>query len=99
MLEAAPLGDRPTIVVSQDTCDEEGIPAWAAPIFARQQARLAALGRNVIHVRADGVRHFMHRDEPAVMIDAIELVVQAVRDGDPLPPCREVDQGVVTCLT
>jgi hypothetical protein len=54
VLEAAPLGDRPTVVVSQDTYDEEGIPGWAAPIFARQQAKLAALGEDAIHVRADG---------------------------------------------
>ena len=90
VLDAAPLGDRPTIVVSQDTYDEEGIPGWAAPIFARQQAKLAALGDDAIHVRADGSGHWIHRDAPSVMVTAIGAVVEAVRAGVSLPDCDEV---------
>jgi len=93
VLDAAPLGAVPTVVVSQATYDEEGIPAWAAPIFARHQARLATLGDDVIHVRAERSSHWIHRDEPAAMIAAIEAVVRAVRDGDQLAGCEEIFVG------
>ena len=98
VLDAAPLGDTPTVVVSQATYDEEGIPAWAAPIFARHQAKLAALGDDVIQVRVDGSGHWIHRDEPTAMIAAIVAVVGAVRAGEELPGCNEVfDKEQVTC--
>jgi pimeloyl-ACP methyl ester carboxylesterase len=100
VLDAAPLGSRPTVVVSQDTYDEEGIPAWAAPIFAKQQSRLASLGDDVVHVRADGVGHFIHDDAPQIMVDAIAAVVDAVRSGQGLPTCEEIfDPSDVTCVT
>jgi pimeloyl-ACP methyl ester carboxylesterase len=100
VLAAAPLGDLPAAVVSQDTYEEEGIPPWAAPIFAKQQARLAALGENVIHLRADGVGHFIHDERPDVVVTAIRAVVTAVRGDGSLPPCPKVfepSQG--TCLS
>jgi hypothetical protein len=100
VLEASDLGGRPAVVVSQATYDEEGIPKWAAPIFALQQAKLAALGTNVIHVRADGVGHFIHDQSPSIMVDAIRLVVQAVRGDGRLPACETAfDESVVTCMT
>ena len=99
VLDAAPLGDIPTVVVSQATYDEEGIPAWAAPVFARHQAMLAELAHDVIHVRAEGSGHWIHRDEPLVMVAAIAVVVAAIREGERLPDCEEVvDEGRTTCL-
>jgi pimeloyl-ACP methyl ester carboxylesterase len=100
VLDAAPFRARPTMVVSQDTYEEEGIPGWAAPIFARHQARLASLGDDVIHVSVDGSGHWIHRDAPPVMVAAIDAVVQAVRAGTELPGCAEVfDAEAVTCLS
>jgi pimeloyl-ACP methyl ester carboxylesterase len=100
VLDAAPLSDMPIVVVSQATYDEEGIPAWAAQIFARHQARLASLGDDVIHVRAERSGHWIHRDEPAAMIAAIGGVVTAVRDGEQLPGCEEIFVGErFTCET
>jgi len=90
VLRAAPLGARPTVVVSQDTYSEEGVPGWAGPIFARQQARLASLGEDVIHLVAKGSGHWIHRDRPDVMVFAIGAVVDAVRAGTDLPECAEV---------
>jgi pimeloyl-ACP methyl ester carboxylesterase len=99
VLDAAPLGDTPAVVVSQSTYDEEGIPKWAGPIFARQQAKLAALGENTIHVRADGSGHWIHRDRPEVLLRAIEVVADAVRSGEPLPTCEDAfDMPRVTCF-
>jgi pimeloyl-ACP methyl ester carboxylesterase len=99
VLDAAPLGDRPAIVVSQATYEGEGIPRWAARIFARQQGRLAALGDDTIHVRADGAGHFIHRERPDLMLAAIAEVVSAVREDRPLAGCADIFAGErVTCL-
>jgi pimeloyl-ACP methyl ester carboxylesterase len=100
VLAAARLGDRPTIVVSQTAYDEEGIPRWAGPIFAKQQDRLAALGDDVIHVRVEHTGHFIHREHPEVMVDAIAAVVGAVRGGSILPRCPAVFvQSYVDCVS
>jgi pimeloyl-ACP methyl ester carboxylesterase len=99
VLDAAPLGDTPSIVVSQSRYDEEGIPRWAGPIFARQQAKLATLGDDVLHVRADGSGHWIHRDRPDVLLQAIDIVAQAVRDGGTMPSCEDAfEMRRVTCL-
>jgi pimeloyl-ACP methyl ester carboxylesterase len=100
VLRAAPLGARPTVVVSQDTYSEEGIPVWAGPIFARQQARLASLGEDVVHVRAEGSGHWIHRDRPDVMVSAIRAVVEAVRAGTALPGCADAfaRASAATCV-
>jgi pimeloyl-ACP methyl ester carboxylesterase len=100
VLDAAPLGDRPSIVVSQTTYDEEGIPKWAAPIFAKQQDRLAALGHDVIHVRVEHTGHWIHREHPEVMVEAIAAVVDGARNDRALPPCDEVfPQTYVMCVS
>ena len=101
VLHAEALGPRPTIVLSQSRYDEdeEGIPPWAGPIFARQQAKLAALGDDVIHVRAEDTGHFIHWERPELVVTAIAEVVRAVSTGTPLAPCEEVfDDPVATCL-
>jgi pimeloyl-ACP methyl ester carboxylesterase len=101
VLHAEALGPRPTIVLSQSRYDEdeEGIPPWAGPIFARQQAKLAALGDDVIHARAEDTGHFIHWERPELVVTAIAEVVRAVSTGRPLAPCEEVfDDPVATCL-
>ena len=99
-LRAGTLGSLPSVVVSQGSYDDEGIPAWAAPRFARQQARLAGLGTNVIHLRADGVGHFIHDENPAIITSAVAAVVDAVRTDQRLPPCRDIfGLELGTCLT
>ncbi len=95
VLDAAPLGDAATVVVSQSAYDEEGIPKWAAPIFARHQARLAALGDNVIHVRAEGSGHWIHRDQPSVMVTAIEITVVTIRETGSLPGAQRLSPATV----
>ena len=100
VLDAAPLGDLPSIVLSQATYEGEGIPRWAAPIFARHQARLAELGDNSIHLRADGTGHFIHEERPSVVVTAVEAVVTAARSDEPLPRCPAVfEEALGTCLS
>lgn len=99
-LRAEALGSLPSVVVSQGSYGDEGIPGWAAPRFARQQARLAALGTNVIHLRADGVGHFIHDEKPAIIAAAVAAVVDAVRADQRLPACRDIfGPELGTCLT
>lgn len=87
VLLAEPLGDRPTIVVSQTAYDEEGIPPWAGPIFAKQQDKLAAMADDVIHVRIRNTGHFIHREHLEVMVEAIAAVLRAVRSNGGLASC------------
>jgi pimeloyl-ACP methyl ester carboxylesterase len=100
VLRAGALGSLPSVVVSQGSYDDEGIPGWAAPRFAQQQARFAALGTNVIHLRADGVGHFIHDEKPAIIASAVTAVVDAVRADRRLPACRDIfGPQLGTCLT
>ena len=88
-----------TAVFSQSTYDTVGVPGWAGPVFARQQAKLAALGEDVIHVRADGSGHWIHEDRPDVLLQAISTVLEAARSGEPLPSCEAAFEiHRVTCL-
>jgi pimeloyl-ACP methyl ester carboxylesterase len=48
-------------------------------VHGEAQARLAALLPDSTHVVVDRAGHFVHRDRPDVVIDAIERVVKTVR--------------------
>ncbi len=45
------------------------------------QERLAALSTNSVLIVADKANHMVHQDEPKVVVDAIQRVVNAVRAG------------------
>ena len=45
--------------------------------------------RNTRLVRAVGSSHMVQEDRPALVIEAVREVVDAVRDGRPLPPCSK----------
>jgi pimeloyl-ACP methyl ester carboxylesterase len=68
-----PLGDKP--VVDVDTPDSAG---------AALQNTLRALSRNSKEMVAEKSGHFVIIDRPDVVIDAIQQVVQSVRDKRPL---------------
>ena len=73
---AQQLGPRPVIAVIS-TEPEAG-------------AALARRSTNGFGVQAaPGVGHFVARDAPQLVAEAIRLVVTAVRSGAPLPPCAE----------
>jgi len=67
----------------------------------RQQVLDAApLGDDVIHVRVEHTGHWIHREHPEVMVEAIAVVVDAVRNDHALQPCDEVfPQRYVTCIS
>jgi pimeloyl-ACP methyl ester carboxylesterase len=73
-LHAAPsLGDRPLIVLASGQ-NMEMLPFW--PEAQRQQAALSTDGRLII---AEGSGHYIHWEQPALVIDAVRQVVGQVR--------------------
>jgi pimeloyl-ACP methyl ester carboxylesterase len=87
--EAGDLGQIPLVVVTAELIEDEWL-ATVPRLEARFQARLAGLSSNAIHVVAAGSGHFIHEDEPDVVVAAIRAVVEATRSGSPLRPCQDV---------
>jgi pimeloyl-ACP methyl ester carboxylesterase len=86
---AGDLGELPLVVVTAEVIEDEWL-ATVPKLAAGAQARLAGLSSNAIHVVATGSGHFIHEDDPDVVVAAIRTVVDAARNGSPLPPCGEV---------
>jgi pimeloyl-ACP methyl ester carboxylesterase len=83
-----PMPDMPLIVLAAGRIDdlaEDGYPAeyatyWSETLAAQLQADLASLVPNARLLVVADSGHFIHRDQPRVVIQAIEDVVAAVRD-------------------
>jgi pimeloyl-ACP methyl ester carboxylesterase len=63
----------------EDVLDED--------LWIETQADLATLSTNALHVVALGSGHDVMEDNPAVVLAAVEAVVDAARSGRALPPC------------
>jgi pimeloyl-ACP methyl ester carboxylesterase len=73
-LEAAPLlGDRPLMVLAAEDSMTH-LPFW--PEAQQRMAALSTAGRLII---AQGSRHAIHWDQPALVIDAVQQMVAQVR--------------------
>jgi pimeloyl-ACP methyl ester carboxylesterase len=73
-LQAAPsLGDRPLIVLAAEQNMKE-TPNW--PEAQKGMAALSTKGRLIV---ATGSGHYIHMDQPALVIDAVRQVVTEVR--------------------
>jgi pimeloyl-ACP methyl ester carboxylesterase len=90
---AGDIGDLPLVVVTAERIEDEWL-ATVPELEARFQARLAGLSSDAIHVVATGSGHFVHKEEPDVVVAAIRAVVEAARSGSPLPVCDEVFRGL-----
>ena len=55
----------------------------------RFQARLATLSTDGIRVFAKGDGHFIQKENPDLVDEAVREVVMSARSGDPLPPCSD----------
>jgi pimeloyl-ACP methyl ester carboxylesterase len=96
--EAGDLGELPLVVVTAEVIEDEWL-ATVPRLEARIQARLAGLSSNAIHVVAAGSGHFIHEDDPDVVVAAIRAVVAAARSGSALRPCEEAfDELDATCV-
>jgi hypothetical protein len=71
----ATLGDRPVVVLDSD--------------FTSDGATFARRSTNSILVNAPGIGHFIAGEAPRLAVEAIRLVVSAVRTGGKLPPCSQ----------
>ena len=73
-LQAAPsLGDRPLIVLAAGQ-NMAQTPNW--PEAQRRQAALSTNGRLIV---AEGSGHYIHWDQPTLVIDAVRQVIEDVR--------------------
>ena len=61
-------------------------------LWGRTQADLATLSSNSVFVQATG-GHFVMKDDPQVLLAAIEAVVAGARSGEPLSSCEQVLEG------
>lgn len=77
-------------------------------LASRSQVRLAGLSTDSIHVVAPDSGHFVHRDDPAIVLAAIDAMLAAARSGSGLAACEEafadadaecVTAGAVPTLT
>jgi len=70
-------------------------------IWLDGHSQLAALSSDSVHAVAQYSSHFIHEDQPDVVVAAVHAVVRAARDDKRLPACRKLFRGVagVGCLS
>jgi pimeloyl-ACP methyl ester carboxylesterase len=98
-LESLDLGELPLVVLVQgaeptgepDTFTAQELEAWN-----KAQERHAMLSDNSVRVIAVDAGHAIHLDSEALVEKAVEDVVAAVRSGDPLPACDDLEWGPYT---
>jgi pimeloyl-ACP methyl ester carboxylesterase len=77
------LGDLPLVVLSHDP-NHPDAPAEEEATWVEAQERLAALSTGSERIVATGSGHYIYRDRPDLVVDAIRRVFEAARDGAPL---------------
>ena len=58
-------------------------------LHTQHQEHLAKLSSNATHVVSTTSGHYVMREEPDLVLEAIREVVHADRFGSPLPPCQD----------
>jgi len=85
----SPLRPMPLAVLSHGIPFGAPFPGWPTEemeaVMTSNQAYLAGLVPNAIHVIAEASGHNIHQDQPELVIEAIRQVVDAVRDPDTWP--------------
>lgn len=84
--EAPPgLGSGPlTVLTALRKLDQSLVPAWV-----QMQDELAALSSDSEHITAPEVGHYMHRDNPDLVIQAIRDLVRRWREGTHHPNLKQ----------
>jgi pimeloyl-ACP methyl ester carboxylesterase len=102
------LGDAPLAVVTAGRHEAElrdlprGLRTRLDRLWTTMQDELAALSPDRLHVVALRSGHFVQRldGQPGVVVRAVRTVVDAAREGKPLPACSSVFDGRgVRCRT
>ena len=68
------LGSVPLTVLTRATS-----PGWDWPVWAQLQDELAALSSDSEHIKAQEAGHYVHLDEPDLVIKAIRDLVRRCR--------------------
>ena len=68
------LGSVPLTVLTRTTS-----PGWDWPVWAQLQDELAALSSDSEHIKAQEAGHYVHLDEPDLVIKAIRDLVRRCR--------------------
>lgn len=77
---AGPLPAVPFVVLSADPDTlQDAMPPDRAAAQKEMQSELAGLIRNGRHIVVENSDHFIHRDRPGLVIDAIRSVVESAR--------------------
>jgi pimeloyl-ACP methyl ester carboxylesterase len=99
------LGSIPLVVLTAGMSDlAAALPSpyngRAYRIWLDGHSQLAALSSDSVHAVAEYSSHFIHQDQPDVVVAAIRAVLRAAREDARLPPCRTLFRGVdaVRCL-
>jgi pimeloyl-ACP methyl ester carboxylesterase len=87
-LEATrPYGETPMVVLTQNFADTEEYDKSQQRWWRRHQAALARRSTNSIHLIAIESGHVIQDQQPDLVVAAIDEVVDAVRQGEPLALC------------
>ncbi len=77
---ARPLGNMPLAVLTAGSADNPAFQREGVrEVWFELQREIAMLSTNSKHVIADNSTHYIHEDEPEIVIDAIRWVVEEVR--------------------
>lgn len=79
----ASLGSLPLIVLTQGQMSGTFESLWAD-----FQDKLATLSTDALHMVARDAGHFIQDDAPALVIEAVEALIETARSGAPLPGCN-----------
>jgi pimeloyl-ACP methyl ester carboxylesterase len=99
------LGSIPLVVLTAGISDlaaalEPPYKGRAYRIWLDGHSQLATLSSDSVHAIAQYSSHFIHQDQPDVVVTSIRAVLGAARDDERLAPCRKLFRGVegVRCL-
>jgi pimeloyl-ACP methyl ester carboxylesterase len=89
LFEAGSLGDMPLVVLTAPNKERAAdfpaeLNARFNQIWVELQEELVQLSSNSIHVISDKSQHFIQRDQPELVVDAIRQVITAM--STPTPP-------------
>lgn len=89
---AVALGDKPILVLSATVQDEDAMPPSIREhvgefkvVWNEMQAELAQLSGNSRHVPVAEAKHYVQVDRPDVVVDEIQAMIEAIRNGERLP--------------
>jgi pimeloyl-ACP methyl ester carboxylesterase len=84
LVSCAPLGDLPVVVITAGSQPE------SCRLEHQRLSMMSAQGRQII---APGSGHWVHLDEPDVVVDAIRQIVMAARPHPSGPPSEDASAG------